>query len=301
MFKSLRRGFAILTGSWAILRAQPQLILLPIFGLASVAAIVIGGIYAWFTVLQHTAGNSDWTTLTDSPFFWIGLGAVYFSSAFVMIFFNAALVYCAQAAFEEQPVGIGAGLTVAAARWRQILGWAIFTATIGLLVRMIGQMLENLAGDEAGPIGALFGVVAHRLLEVLWVTATLFVMPVLVIEGYGPIGALKRSKELITTRWGEALGGKGGLGIITTLLILPCIGAIVFGAVGLGAFDRPALLPHQIAVALIAAGGVGFCVLSLLHSVLDTIFTTGVYAYAISGLRPGAFDEGTVDASFRSR
>jgi hypothetical protein len=57
-----------------------------------------------------------------------------------------------------------------------------------------------------------------------WAVATYFVMPAVVVEGVGPIKAVRRSSALLRRTWGESLAGAGGLGLIQLLLTLPAIG-----------------------------------------------------------------------------
>ena len=71
-------------------------------------------------------------------------------------------------------------------------------------------MLQNALRDRLGFIGSLLG----GLLEVAWAAITYFVVPVLVVDGVGPIEAIKRSSAILKRTWGEAVAGEGGLGII---------------------------------------------------------------------------------------
>ena len=65
------------------------------------------------------------------------LFAYYVASYFVIIFFNSALVACAIIRFQGGDPTLKDGLAAAAARLPQILGWAIFAATVGMILRSI--------------------------------------------------------------------------------------------------------------------------------------------------------------------
>ena len=130
----------------------------------------------------------------------------YFVCSFIVIFFNAALVFCAMQAFAGGTPSLRAGLSTAAGRLPQILGWTLVAATVGVLL----NALQNTLRDRLGFLGALLG----GLLEFSWAVTTFFVVPVLVVDGLGPIAALKRSAAILKRTWGESLGGEGGLGLI---------------------------------------------------------------------------------------
>ena len=60
---------------------------------------------------------------------------------------------------------------------------------------------------------------------------TFLVLPILVIEGIGPIAAVKRSGELFKRTWGENLMTNAGIGIVA--MLAPALaGAIVWSSLG---------------------------------------------------------------------
>ena len=80
---------------------------------------------------------------------------------------------------------IGFGLRIAVKRLPQIFGWAVVSATVGLILKMI----EN-ANDKVGAIIA-------ALLGTGWTVLTYFVVPVLAVEGVGPVKAVKQSFDTL--------------------------------------------------------------------------------------------------------
>jgi hypothetical protein len=94
--------------------------------------------------------------------------AVY-SVTFVGIFFNVALVGAAARNLEGEPAGVGEGCSVAWKRLGKIASWAAFSVFVSFLLALI-KSVKGLRwlGSAAG---------------VAWSFATLFVVPVIALEG----------------------------------------------------------------------------------------------------------------------
>ena len=145
--------------------------------------------------------------------------AFYFATSFVTIFFNAALLGAADRKFRGESGGVRDGIAVAMTRLPQILGWTLVSAVIGTILRA----LEERVG--------LLGRIVIALVGVAWAIASYFVLPALVIDGLGPVAALKRSASVIKQTWGEGLVLATGFGIAGILVSLLTIGVIVVGVI----------------------------------------------------------------------
>src|SRR5262249_21778270 len=128
----------------------------------------------------------------------IGLGVLGWALTSISLYFNAALVFCVLRGFAGHAPSIRDGLTASFARLPQIIGWA-FVATL------IGGILRNFRdrADDDG-VGLLGGLVLG-LLGLTWAVATYFVLPILVVEGTGPVAAIKRSSAVLRKTWGEGI------------------------------------------------------------------------------------------------
>src|SRR5438045_1322603 len=98
---------------------------------------------------------------------------------------------------------IGDGFRAAANRMPVILGWAILSATIGLILRVIEDRSEKIGQIVSGLLGAA------------WTLVSFLVVPILVIENKNPFTALKESTVMLKKTWGERLAGNFGLGLIS--------------------------------------------------------------------------------------
>src|SRR6185369_7820873 len=160
----------------------------------------------------------------ENPWFYAALFVTYLTCAFVVVFCNAALAYCAQRSFQKHPATLGEGLAAAGRRWRQVLAWSMISATVGLLLKTASSALRSEDGQKKlGFIGGLIVMLIVAVVDTAWLIATYLVVPIMVAEGIGPFAAITRSSELIKQRWGEAMVGEGGLGGIAILVLLPLL------------------------------------------------------------------------------
>jgi hypothetical protein len=125
---------------------------------------------------------------------------------------------------------------------------------------------------------------------------TIFVVPVLVYEGLGPIDALKKSTEVIKRTWGESLIKAIGLGLVqlfVIVLIVLASGALTY------------LLASTYDVTGFIVGiSIGLLLLlltGLIFTVASTIFNTALYVYASNNLVASGFTEEVVKGAFKQK
>lgn len=290
MFSNISRGWAMAGASWAVLKQHPKLLLLPLISglafLALLAAIIVP--VALFAVANGVEAIEDRASSGDPLLYLYGFG-FYLACTFVIVFFNAALVFCALEAHAGKEPSVLRGLGAAVGRLPQILMWSIVAATVGMILNAIQSFLR----DKLGFLGSMIG----GLGELAWSAMTYFVVPVLVVEGVDPVTAVKRSLENLRRTWGEAVGGRGGLAIVCMLLLLPVlffigIGAAVSSSSGAGA---------TVIISLGVLAAIYVVVISTVFSALGTIFSSGVYVYATTGKAPGAMDPQLLQSTFRRK
>jgi len=291
MFERIRRGWGIAKASWSVLKLHPKLLVLPVLSgavfvllIASIGVAVFAGATTHLgQQLLDLMGNVRF----DQPVVYGLLFAFYFACAFIAIFFNAALVFCALEAFAGRTPSLRGGLVTACGRLPQILGWALVSATVGLVLNFVQETLR----DRLAFLGSILG----GLLEFAWAVVTYFVVPVLVVDGVGPVEAVKRSAGILKRTWGESLVVEGGLGFISFLLVLP--GFLVFGLGIAAAGDNLGIVLAVLVPALILY----ILTLSVVLGALGAIFRTGTYIYATTGTAPSAFDPALLQGAFRSK
>jgi hypothetical protein len=278
MFERLSNGFAMAKSSWHVVMSDKKLLLFPI-----VSGILFILVVASFWI--PLAFLVDWDKAADGKlpiWFYPVAFAFYFCTYFVVNFCNAALVSCALLRFNGEECTVGDGFRAAMARLPQILGWTLVSASVGLLLKVI----EN-AHEKAGYwIAAIIGTA--------WSIMTYFVVPILVVEKVGPIEAVKQSTSLIKRTWGEALGGRMGIGLFLFLLAIPLIILLVI------AIYLAATVP-VVGIILLIAVGIMFLLYMAVSAALNTVFMTAVYQYAANDRVPDGFDRDTMAHAFATK
>jgi hypothetical protein len=291
MLQRFSRGWGIAKASWAVLKLYPKLLVFPALSLVAFLALIgVIALSAYAGGLDPSYGHLpralDRVNPND-PITYVVFFGFYFVCAAIGIFFNAALVFCTLEALAGREPSLRAGFATAVGRLPQILAWALVASTVGLALNMLQSALR----DRLGFLGSILG----GLLEVAWAVVTYFVVPVLVVDGVGPIEAVKRSAAILKRTWGEAVAGEGGLGIIGFLLALPAFLVLAIAIAGGGANPGIALaivLPVVILYIL---------TLSLVFGTLGAIFRTGTYVYATTGQAPSAMDAALLQGAFRKK
>jgi hypothetical protein len=288
MLERVTRGWAFAKSSWSVLQRYPNLILLPIISSAVflllsgsiVASVILGGLdrIGLYLVL-----------LTKTEFGIIGLYAIffcfYFVNVFILTFFNAALVFCTLEALAGRTPSVRQGFAAASRRLSQILAWTVVSSTVGVVLKILEDVLGRL-----GILAALFG----GALELGWAVSTAFVVPVLIADGVGPIEAVKRSAGVLRRRWGETVVGEGSFAGLSILFILPLFPLVLF----LGGVTQGTVIYMPGFLAIFA---LYIIVIGLIFSVLSIIFRTILYVYATTGAPPAGLDPALLQHAFRKK
>ena len=127
-----------------------------------------------------------------------------------------------------------------------------------------------------------------------WSLMVFFVIPVIVAEDAKGIDAIKRSMSTLKGKWGEAVIGNQGIGLITLLAILVLAGIPIF--LGVVLLSTSTIL----GVNLIVTGVVIGLFVAAAGSALDATYRAVLYEFATKG-EVGAFPWDLVDSAFRPK
>jgi hypothetical protein len=197
-----------------------------------------------------------------------------------------ALAAAAQQSIDGRDTGLRDGLRVARTRRGVVAKWALLEVVLGLLLTVIGGLLSD-AGART------FAQFVANVAGFAWSVASFLVIPVLALEGLGPRDAMTRSVGLIRARWGEALVGRSGIGVVVFLIAIVPIAGLSVAANDLAPVN-PTL--SGVADALFALIVI---VAFVVGSALSVIFRVELYRYATGGELTGGFTRGDLEAPFR--
>jgi len=277
MFASIGHTLSLIRQSWGVLMQDRKLIMFPIMG-----GIAILAVLAVFAGLAATTGSLDRLgTATGggqteaTPVDMVLSGLLLTSTYFVVMFFNAALIATAMERLKGRPATIGYGLSKASSHIPAILGWAIIAATVGLILNALRERTDGFLGQ-----------IALSLAGGVWAYMTFFVVPVLIVEGLGPIAAIKRSGALLRGTWGKQVTANFGFMFLY-------IGAALVAFL-------PAALLFSVSPVLGLAIGVPLVALAMgTVQALEGIFKAALYDFA-TGSTPLGFAASDMRSAYRA-
>ena len=270
MFESIGRSFELVKTSWNILMDDKKLLVFPV--LSGIVTLIV--ILSFFLPLLVSGALLGMTQAGPLAYYGL-LFLFYVASYFVVIFFNTALISCVSAKLNGKNMSVGEGLSNATKHLPAIIGWAIVSATVGLIL----HILEERSG--------LVGEIVLSLIGGVWSLVTYFVVPVLVLEDKGVFGSVTESFSLIKKTWGESIVGSGGMAIVFVVIgVVVAIGAYALVLLG---------LPLLAAIALFL---LVIVILAVVYSAMQGIFVTALYTYAKTGSVPSAFHPELIQNAF---
>jgi hypothetical protein len=277
MIDKLSNSWKLFKASLSILSADKELLIFPI--LSGIGTIIITATF--FLPFIFAQGLDGVFLGRIQPFYWVILFLFYMVQYTVVFFANTALVGAANIRLQGGDPTVGDGFRIASSRFVSILGYAAIAATVGLILQALSKR------------GKGFGRLVISLVGFAWNIATYLVVPVLAIEGVGPIEAIKRSASLLKKTWGEQIVGNMGVNAVFTLVNLAIL-VVFIPLIILCAVNQSWLLMAILVFLL-------FTILTLsglLNSSLTGIYTAAVYQYAVSGTTNGFFEANMVRGAF---
>ena len=240
MFQRMRQGWQLTKKAWGVVRSHPQLARLPLTGgilaLVAVAVLALPGVFL-------VSSDSDAARVVG----YIMIAAGSFAASFIVIYYNVILAGAANDALQGREPDIDAARATARRNIPQIAGWALVSAIVSLALSVLRDR------------GGLVGRIAASMGAAIWGLVTFLVIPVLALEGIGPIEAIKRSSTLTKRRWGQQVTGNlviGGISGIATVLgvVIAVVGVVLLsGGTAGGAVLGGVLVVLGIVMAVAAA------------------------------------------------
>jgi Family of unknown function (DUF6159) len=193
---SLFDGARLMRTSFDTVRREPALLWFPVISTACLAFTagywILEG--AW---LYHVSGRS----LLFVPLVIAGL----YSLSFVGVFFSVALAGSAAGVINGEEASLRGGINIAWNRLGGIAGWAGYS----VFVAVVFGFVKSIKGLR------WLGTAA----EIAWSFATIFVVPLIALEGLDSASARQSSFQLAKENWRVE---SGGLGALRAALLIPC-------------------------------------------------------------------------------
>lgn len=263
----IRRGLELVRASWEVVRADREMLLLPILSALSTIAVLALTFFGLFAddLRAVRAGEALATPTTGE---YIVLAIATYVVTYLAIFFNVALICAAHERMSGGDPTLRSALGDAMSHASAIAPWAL----ISMIVSTVLRAIEERAG--------VVGKIAAGLLGLAWALITYLVLPVLVIERLGVRDAISRSKDLFVQTWGETVSGDIGMSIIGFLAIIVALPVLLL----IGGGGQPVMI-----IFAIALGVIWFMVVATVMSALSAVFRVALYRFAADGETPDGF------------
>lgn len=265
----IKNGFRLVHASWDVLRADREMLLLPILSLLSSLGL-LGLVFVGLFLDDLKVIGDTGIAPTPTAFEYVVMALVTYLLSYITIFFNVALVCAADERMRGGDPTLRSALSDAKRHAAAIAPWALVSVVVSMVLRAIEER------------GGLLGDIAARMLGVAWALITFLVLPVLVLEGLTVREAITRSKELFTKTWGETVTGQLGMNLVAFVaMIVPLPLLLLIGGGG-----QPGLVALAVGLGLL-----WFLVVTVVFGALNMIFRVALYQYAADGQAPDGFEE----------
>lgn len=277
IFRTFGNTWKIMKTSMVVLRQDKELLWFPVMSFIGVAIIVgiTAAILASLGTFERldTAGGESELKAGDVI---VGVLALV-AALFVVNYFNAALMGAARHRLRGGDPNLGTGFAAVNKHLVAVFGWSVVSAIVLLLLYYARAKSNSF-------IARIFISIAGAA----WAYATFFVLPVLIVEGIGPIEAIKRSSGYIRKTWGEQLVSNFGFGILRMIAVIP---AVILAAI---------LFPLSPVAGIIAVVPVLALGLAVVNG-LEGIFKMALYQQVVEGTTPQFFERETLVGAYGTR
>jgi hypothetical protein len=286
----LSNSWELVKESWKVLKADKELLVFPFVSLIGSIIVTIAFMVPMFLSRLYESfsdGNSS-SQITFGVFMFL-----FYVVEYTVIFFcNSALVGAAMIRLKGGDPTLRDGFRIASQHFGAIIGYALISATVGMILRSIRER-------------GLLGSIVSSLIGFVWQVATFIAVPILVIEGVGPIEAIKRSAAYLKKTWGESIIGNAGIGLVFGLIMFAVflIGCpLLFTMIASSSYGEGGAVRNTGLIIISSLVFVTVLVgLGLISSALTGIYTAAIYRYAAEGATDGFFDPGLVQNAFRQK
>ncbi len=268
------RGLRLVGTGFTMARDEPGLMLVPVVAFfVQLVIFGLGALVLWPTL--RATGNADGRSAHLSAGQWLVAVVAGVLVMFVSVVSHATIIARVMARFHGESVTNTQAARAALTKAPQLMAWAFINYVVISILRNIGNR---------GILGAIVGT----LLRAGWLVASFFVVPVILFEDKGAVGAIKRSVELCRSRWGENIVGNGALGVIGFVAVL--LDVLVSVALGMVFAPLGAVV-----------GAIGLAAIMLVLTVATAAFNAALYWYAVTDQSPGQYSVGDLQSAYRQK
>jgi Family of unknown function (DUF6159) len=244
----------LVMASIRVLREHKRLVLFPVLSIIAMLAVAAS---LWLPVALTLPSGPGGTGLPNAVGY-VLLALGYYAMSVASVFFNAALIFAVDQVLRGEDTGIRIALRATLRRTPAILGWALISCTISLILRTFDRKVE----------------IAAVVLDISWSLFAFLALPAIVLGGTGVRKSASETRQLFKRGWLEEIVGSIRIHLMVLVLAIPVL-PILF--VGFGRSTEFSMLT-SLAVSALWMG-----LVALFASTVNGVFRTVVYHYAKTG------------------
>ena len=259
-------GKQLLSASWAALRQDKELIVLPVLSsIFAVICLILISSVAFVTHAYHFTVSPSKVDLApnNSVGGWVAMCVSGYAVTTIAVFFQVALAHGAMVRMDGGDPTLGACVSFAWTRIRPILLWSAIMSTVGLVLHLIAERM------------GFVGEILERVFGVAWAGATFFVVPVIVVEADGSFSAVGRSKDIMLAKWGKVARSSIRFGMQFALYLICFFALFISGGL------LTVVCQNAWFLLLSLLGVVGLLVVSVLSQAVMMYLRAALYRYAV--------------------
>jgi len=255
-------SWQLMKTSLGVLRKDKEIMIFPILSFIA-CVIILLSFFAGFWFIGIPSINT-------TPWLWVvAIFLIYFVLFFIVIFFNTAIIACANIRLNGGDPTVSDGLRIASQNIGRIILWALISATIGMIL----QAIREKGGWIGRLVAGVFGIA--------WTYVTFFIIPVLIYEKKGMGSSIRRSASLFKQTWGETIIGTIGFGVVFFVLALLGIIPILLGG----------LIGTTISIVIgVILAFLYWAILGVVASATNGIYVAAMYHFATKKQLPPDYD-----------
>jgi len=282
MFERLERSFELVKASANVLRQDKELVLFPLISGASLVAVMLAFALPAFGLASLDSVQMYNEAGKSSPLWYIFGFFFYLANYTVIFYFNTALVGAAMMRMDGGNPTLKDGLRIASSKIGTIFAYALISATVGMILRIIQERV------------GFIGKIIVAFLGMGWALATYLVVPVLAAhDDVGPIDAIKESATLFKDTWGENVIGQAGIGLAFGLIMM-AMAVVSIGLVIMAAATKSVVLIALVVIVCVLA----FAFAALVKQALEGIYAAALYRWASNEAETPGFPGETLRLAF---
>jgi len=281
-------GKAIFKAAFTQLNQETRVFLVPVIGFIGHILVAVGLLVGWLLFIPTMVTVKGSVNTVDTILGIIG-GLLF---GLIYVFTQAIVMVVANEQYEGRKITLSSAFALAMKKFGPLAFFGIIEATVGMVLRALR--------DDRNPISKIISF----FLSIAWAIASYFSIPLILFADAGPFGSVKKSIELVRSKWGDATRVNVFAGALFVLAWLATFAGFIGGVIWLIQATNQSG-DHHIqfisALVTIMSSLLGMMLVGLVQSTVMAYVRVALYRYVtgqkIDGFSPEMLSQAMVGKS----